>query len=104
MALRKYALPLPTHRPIDRKLIKKGMSVARRPSSSPRTSRSKVAGKSEVADSNNETERERTTGTSKVVRTSKRLQEKKAAVGEEGLPTAVKKHVDELEDYTSGSA
>ena len=97
MALRKYASPLPTHRPIDKKLIKKGMSMTRRPNSSPRTTRSKVT------DSNDETGREETTAASREVRTSKRLQEKKAVVKVEGQPTAVEKFVDELEDYTSGS-
>lgn len=103
MALRKYVPPLPTHRPIDKKLIEKGMSMARRPSSSLLRSKGKNASLNEVSGITKKTENRGTTAAIAAVRASKRLEEKKAGPKEAGLPGAVKEHADELEDYTSDS-
>ena len=103
MSLRKYAETLPTHGPIQRKSIKKGMSMAKRPSSSPRSPKKRqvLLEVVEVVDGDNDGAEQETTGTASVQRTSMRLREK-AAAKKQGLLTAIEKRIEEeLEDYTS---
>lgn len=95
MSLRKYAEPLPGHRPIPKRRIRKGMSMTRRPTSLALTSRRRAKEAVKVVDSDKEVAKDGMPGTTRMTRSSRRLEDK-------GLLSAVEEHIRvELEDYTS---